>query len=324
MGLGKTWEALGLMAWFWHVFEYPVREFPIRSPYGVLICPPSMTTTWVHGIQSQLTEFSPNVYWIKKSKDMIKWETEQEKKPQPGIILISYKLLSNSVKKESARIVDRIIHRWKPSFFIADEAQAVRNEGTKQSRAIIDLADSCAYGVLMSGTPSSYPEGMWTAFRILWPSLFGKQFTQRNPSIPSFPCEIKSFAWRYCGPVQQRVRGIESTCLVSFSLFFEPHYDVGQHMIWTYKGCERYEELHEFISLICVRKTKDEVNAQRWKELTEWLHKQTPRIGWTESMMNQFIPYVREPQKIRRRWDFDMTSDAKLLSFYKSTMDEIR
>lgn len=349
MGLGKTWEALGLISFFWSFASRPSNRsgsssaalssavissssssssssvssnsigtqlFSFPSFCGIVVCPASMSSPWKRIIESTLGPlYHPTIYWIRSGDDFWSIPFQEIHDEHPSIFVISYELLKatqpmndGKEKKQKDRLtIDRwILEKFHPSFLIADEAQAVRNETAQRSLAVIRLSDHIPYVILMSGTPACFPEGMWTSFRILWPQLYGKKFNQS--ATPHHPVEITSFAWRYCGPYLDTIRRRDGSKIHT----------------WTFKGCERWQEFHLLFSSMCVRRTKQELSCQQWDEWIRWLQEHETFFPWSSEQCQYFLSFCRDPKKKRVKWDFSLSEDPSITNEYTEGLNRIR
>ncbi|MDE2424260.1 MAG: DEAD/DEAH box helicase [Betaproteobacteria bacterium] len=157
MGLGKTLQTLTLLL-------YRASEGP-----ALVIAPTSVCGNWV----SEAQRFAPslNVKWLGTgSKDKFYLEAG------PGdLIIMSYTLF----QQEGESLAQK---QW--STVVLDEAQAIKNAGTKRSQAAMRL--NAHFRLITTGTPIENHLGeLWNLFRFINPGLLGSldSFTDRfaNP-----------------------------------------------------------------------------------------------------------------------------------------------
>ena len=103
---------------------------------------------------------------------------------------------------------------------IGDEAQAIGNPTSKRAKAFRKLAKVIPEVIVMSGTPArSRPAQFWTMMSCVDEKLFP---------------DYQAYLWRYCNP--------------SYTPFG-----------WKFDGAKNTKELHSLLTMISLRRTKDEV-----------------------------------------------------------------
>uniref|UniRef100_A0A4W5LSI1 Helicase ATP-binding domain-containing protein n=1 Tax=Hucho hucho TaxID=62062 RepID=A0A4W5LSI1_9TELE len=154
MGLGKTVQTLALLL--------------ERAPHGpqLVVAPTSVALNWL----SETARFAPT----------LKVRPYHQFRSLAGlgamdVVVVSYGLLQQDADAFAA------IH-WQS--VVLDEAQAIKNAGTKRAQAVMDL--NAEFRLAASGTPVENHLGeLWSLFRFLNPGLLGSQerFAQRfgNP-----------------------------------------------------------------------------------------------------------------------------------------------
>lgn len=153
MGLGKTVQALALLL--------------DRAPDGpaLVVAPTSVCGNWVE----ETARFAPTLS-VSELRDSDRRELV-EGAGAFDVVLCSYGLLQSEAELLSSR-------DWGTA--VLDEAQAIKNEKTKTSRAAMRLQASAR--LVMTGTPIQNQLGeLWTLFRFLNPGLLGsrRRFNER-------------------------------------------------------------------------------------------------------------------------------------------------
>ncbi len=168
MGLGKTIQVIALLL---------DLKRDRRKHASLLVVPASLIANW----KSELAKFAPSLSFA-----------------------VVHPSETNKVGKSSADTFDLVVttygvlvrtdwlrkHRWRLA--ILDEAQAIKNSGTKQTRAVKELAS--ASRIAMTGTPvENRLSDLWSLFDFLNPGLLGtsKEFSAfvkrlQNAAVPSF------------------------------------------------------------------------------------------------------------------------------------------
>lgn len=154
MGLGKTIQTLALL-------QYN-RERGEKRPV-LLVCPTSLVGNW----QKETARFTPELsLWVHHGAERIKnIEEFQKKTEENAVVLISYGLLYRDQE------LFRGIH-W--SGIILDEAQNIKNAGTKQAQAACNI--QAGYRLALTGTPVENNVGdLWSLMQFMNPGLLGGQ-----------------------------------------------------------------------------------------------------------------------------------------------------
>jgi hypothetical protein len=172
MGLGKTVQVISLLL---------DLKRDKRRKASLLVVPASLIANW----KAELAKFAPSLSFAVAHPS--------ETGPNAGevgladadefdLIITTYGMVvRNDWMKQ---------HRWR--LVILDEAQAIKNSGTKQSRTVKEL--TAGSRIAMTGTPvENRLSDLWSLFDFLNPGLLGsaKQFASfvkqmENAPIPSF------------------------------------------------------------------------------------------------------------------------------------------
>jgi superfamily II DNA or RNA helicase len=160
MGLGKTLQALALIV--------------ARAPQGpaLVIAPTSVCLNWV----SETARFAPTLN-VKLFGKGDRADTLSEAGPF-DLVIASYGLL----QQEAALFADI---KW--NSIVLDEAQAIKNNQTKRSQAVMALQGE--FRMVATGTPLENHLGeLWNLFRFINPGLLGT---------------IDQFNLRFAGPIER-------------------------------------------------------------------------------------------------------------------------
>ncbi|MGA2888210.1 MAG: DEAD/DEAH box helicase [Terracidiphilus sp.] len=155
MGLGKTIQVIALL-----LHLQSEAKGGIKS--NLLVVPASLIANW----KSELSRFGPSlhVFIAHPSENSEKNGAKHDSVPDAGcdLVITTYSMLA---RLEWLRQRD-----WR--LVILDEAQAIRNSGTRQSRAVREL---CAAGrIALTGTPvENRLSDLWSLFDFLNPGLLG-------------------------------------------------------------------------------------------------------------------------------------------------------
>ena len=157
MGLGKTIQVLALL-------EYLRKNEGVKT---LLIIPTSLIGNW----RTEIERFAPKLRYSilhNKTKD-IEWN-------EADLFITTYGM--------SLRIEELKTYEW--DLLILDEAQAIKNPGTKQTKTIKTIP--AKFHVAMTGTPvENRMSDLWSIFDFLNAGLLGtsKEFSDYAKSIQS-------------------------------------------------------------------------------------------------------------------------------------------
>ena len=152
MGLGKTIQVLALLLHLKH--DSTQRENP-----SLLIVPASLIANW----KAEISRFAPSLSLFIAHP----LETNGEGKAVDpcgdcDLVITTYTMLgrANSLRQREWRLV------------ILDEAQAIKNAGTRQAKAVKELRSGCR--IALTGTPvENRLSDLWSLFDFLNPGLLG-------------------------------------------------------------------------------------------------------------------------------------------------------
>jgi non-specific serine/threonine protein kinase len=152
MGLGKTIQVIALLL---HLKSEPDHG----GKSSLLVVPASLIANW----KSELSRFGPslNVFIAHSSE---KNGANDDSTPEAGydLVITTYTMLT--------RLEWLRQREWQ--LVILDEAQAIRNSGTRQSRAVRELR--AAARIALTGTPvENRLSDLWSLFDFLNPGLLG-------------------------------------------------------------------------------------------------------------------------------------------------------
>ncbi|MBE9571480.1 MAG: DEAD/DEAH box helicase, partial [Proteobacteria bacterium] len=155
MGLGKTVELLGFLS---------VVKAEKIGKASLLVIPASLISNWV----SEIERFCPDLKYFVAHPDMHPQNgdiTKDEKAlDEQDIVITTYALVQRYEWLQS--------YTW--AYIILDEAQAIKNPGTKQTRAIKKF--KAMNRIIMTGTPiENRLSDIWSLFDFLNPGLLGNK-----------------------------------------------------------------------------------------------------------------------------------------------------
>jgi SNF2 family DNA or RNA helicase len=158
MGLGKTVQVIGLL-----LHRKPNREAdgPTQAKPSLLVVPASLLANW----KAELERFAPTLSFLiahPSEYTTAKRQVEESDAEGLDLLITTYGML---LRSEWLRQ-----HDW--DLVILDEAQAIKNSGTRQSRTVKELR--AAARVAMTGTPvENRLSDLWSLFDFLNPGLLG-------------------------------------------------------------------------------------------------------------------------------------------------------
>ncbi len=169
MGLGKTVQVLALL----NILKSDFKKSGKPNKASLLIIPASLISNW----ENEIWRFSPGIKFFiahpganpKKNGGL----KDKETLDAFDLVITTYALAQKYEWLKS--------HSW--NYIILDEAQAIKNPGTKQARAIKNL--NSYNRIVMTGTPiENRLTDLWSLFDFLNPGLLGnarefKKFSKR-------------------------------------------------------------------------------------------------------------------------------------------------
>jgi SNF2 family DNA or RNA helicase len=172
MGLGKTVQVLSLLL---------DLKRDNRKNASLLVVPASLIANW----KSEMAKFAPSLSFAVAHPSEVNangGEIGLADADSYDLIVTTYGMLVRSDWMKQ--------YRWRLA--ILDEAQAIKNSGTKQSRAVKEL--TAGSRIAMTGTPvENRLSDLWSLFDFLNPGLLGtaKQFATfvkglQTAPVPSF------------------------------------------------------------------------------------------------------------------------------------------
>jgi len=153
MGLGKTIQTLTLIQRDWHFGE--------RRPL-LLICPTSVVSNW----EREASRFTPDLpVMVHHGIERARGQQFKEDACRHAIVVSSYALLQRDFE---------VLKEVNWAGIVLDEAQNIKNPGTKQAKAARALEGD--YRVALTGTPVENSVGdLWSIMEFLNPGFLGTQ-----------------------------------------------------------------------------------------------------------------------------------------------------
>ena len=183
MGLGKTIQVLALLT---------LRSARNHSKPCLLIIPASLLGNW----RSEARRFAPQLKLLFLHASEMNKKDMQNLERNPSQCLIGYDLVVTTYAMAS-RSPWLSSQKW--NLIILDEAQAIKNHSTNQSKAVKKLQAQAR--IALTGTPIENRLGdMWSLFDFLNPGLLGSARQFRN-----FVKEIEESPQRSFGPLRKVV-----------------------------------------------------------------------------------------------------------------------
>ncbi len=175
MGLGKTVQVIGLLL---HRKTTVNQEKPARAKPSLLVAPASLLANW----KAELDRFAPTLsFLIAHSSGSLNGTRQGAREARDvDLVITTYGMLSRTEWLRE--------HDW--DLVILDEAQAIKNSGTRQSRTVKELKATAR--VAMTGTPvENRLSDLWSLFDFLNPGLLGgskafADFVKQMEAIASY------------------------------------------------------------------------------------------------------------------------------------------
>ena len=170
MGLGKTIQALA----FLNIMKSKLKESGKPYKASLLVIPASLIGNW----ENEIRRFSPDIkfYIAHPATNSGKKGVPKDKESPDGfdLVITTYALVQKYKWLQS--------YSW--NYIILDEAQAIKNPGTKQAREIKKL--SSLNRIILTGTPiENRLSDLWSLFDFLNPGLLGnaREFKKFSKSL---------------------------------------------------------------------------------------------------------------------------------------------
>lgn len=285
MGLGKTRQALAVIKYF--------------EPTSLLVvCPSSLRSNWVAESSRCINQKLAPVH---KRTDRVE-----------SFSVVSYSL-SVTLPLRQALLDSRY------DFVVLDESHYIKNQSSRRSRLALELAARARYVLLLSGTPLSRNQDLYTQLRAISKLSLGA-FWPAAGKIPAAAAPAQYFAGRYTVP--KLVPGG-----------------------WDFKTNTRSSELSLLLKAVAVRRTKQAVLPQLPPKLRVFravgplpVEKvealRALKAAWTGSGSDSdLMKYVKLTSKLKLRYVLEYlrenlpatASDFKVLIFahFHETLDSL-
>jgi len=158
MGLGKTIQVIALLL-------HLKRENPKQSNPALLVMPASLLANW----KSELTRFAPSLHitCLHPSECERSSLDSMATDPEAALSKIDVVLTTYGMLQRQPWLLDR---HW--PLVVLDEAQAIKNPGTRQTRSVKKLKSQAR--IALTGTPiENRLSDLWSLFDFLCPGLLG-------------------------------------------------------------------------------------------------------------------------------------------------------
>ena len=158
MGLGKTVQVIGLLL---HRKTGRNGDAPAHPRPSLLVAPAVLLANW----KAELERFAPTMSFAiahASATTSGNRPLDQQEAKQADLVITTYGMLARTPWIQE--------HDW--DLVILDEAQAIKNSGTRQSRSVKELRATAR--VAMTGTPvENRLSDLWSLFDFLNPGLLG-------------------------------------------------------------------------------------------------------------------------------------------------------
>ena len=166
MGLGKTIQVLSLLLVLKRQAGAQISaKAPSQPSTSVLVVPASLIANW----KSEIQRFAPSleVFYAHPSEMAPETIAAVAKDPVAGLSGRDLVITSYSMVIRLAWLKEM---NW--NLAILDEAQAIKNSGARQTRAVKELRSRCR--IVLSGTPiENRLSDLWSLFDFICPGLLG-------------------------------------------------------------------------------------------------------------------------------------------------------
>ena len=181
MGLGKTIQVLA----FLNTLKAEKKRARKVSGASLLVIPASLLSNWINEIGT----FYPSLSYFAAHPDLHKPHRVPELSPEKlgvfDLVITTYALVQRY----------QWLQEYSWNYIILDEAQAIKNPGTKQTRAVKKL--TAVNRIIMTGTPvENRLSDLWSLFDFINPGLLGNtkefgRFTKKLANDPKGYAELR-------------------------------------------------------------------------------------------------------------------------------------
>ena len=165
MGLGKTIQILA----FFNVLTAVARKSKTRLRSSLLVIPASLIANWTSEIERFFPALSYCVAHPQAQQSIRMPDFDKDAPLSYDLVITTYALVQRYDWLQQTE--------W--NYVILDEAQAIKNPGTKQTKAVKML--TAANRIIMTGTPvENHLSDLWSLFDFVNPGLLGNatEFSQ--------------------------------------------------------------------------------------------------------------------------------------------------
>ena len=184
MGLGKTLQILAV------ILDYVQKEK--NSKPSIVVCPSSLSLNW----QNEIRKFTPDLTSIVIHGNSDQRKMQIDEINNYNIVITSYDLLKRDIETYKEK-------KYEFQYIIADEAQYIKNNSTKNAKAIKELNAKTRFA--LTGTPieNSLSE-LWSIFDFI---------------MPGYLFNYHKFKELYEAPI---VRGEDKSAMKKLKMLIEP------------------------------------------------------------------------------------------------------
>lgn len=156
MGLGKTIQVITVL----------LDHLNSHAGKSLIICPTSLLGNW----QREIARFAPELrLYVHHGSGRYRGERFEQEYADVDVLLTTYQLAGRDAKELRSA-------EW--STVVLDEAQYIKNYGTKQAQSVMKL--NAPHRIAMTGTPVENRLGeLWSIFQFLNPGYLGTQASFR-------------------------------------------------------------------------------------------------------------------------------------------------
>ncbi|MDT8860101.1 DEAD/DEAH box helicase [Alkalihalobacillus sp. MEB130] len=173
MGLGKTVQTIA----FFQAMQEEQAQFQ-----ALIIAPASLIYNW----EKEITKFAPTlrVAVIAGTKQFRKALIEESEKVD--VFITSYPLIQRDYDLYESHLFSTVI---------LDEAQAIKNDATKTTKAVRTLQSSCCFA--LSGTPiENHQDELFSLFHTILPGVLGTKKQFKELSTETISQRVRPFIMR--------------------------------------------------------------------------------------------------------------------------------
>jgi hypothetical protein len=136
-----------------------------------------------------------------------------------------------------------VLLAWGPRTLGIDEGHLLANPKSRRSKAVAELAASCRYKIILTGTPlTNRPQDLYGVVEAVSPGRFGGAFVDRETGV--LQTRFPKYGVRYCAGHQKQIPGKD------------------MKVVWDWSGASHEKELARRMEFMMLYRTKEQLGIE--------------------------------------------------------------